>query len=598
MEHLQRKVFKISTTRLRNANWDLELSYEKAVQLDEVIFLFDSQMFRLIEQIRNGSINSLKEVVSVEVQNKKDFNRVTNSTGFKLNGNTYKRFVGTTGGLKNKTLIFVNTEIIDELNRRCECNRNQEIKLVPAKYEAYKALTASASTQIARPNKILVVSDVITKYKGDVVSLDDSETNEPVMEYLYNHDLENNATDGFNLCTYEYMEKVAESLKLDYIPSGVCLRNAWLKGMMFPFPIKEFAEQFGKGYFVKDIWGHEVDIRNIDIILTESSLKLWQCYNSADEYLYYTREAGYEFSVTKISPKVLEDIRALNYQYLQSYELSTQDIEKLCRPTKDWLEGSLCGDYNSTLKFLGIEGGTQKRDWTYAITLDERFLHDEYIITKIKKLIKKKINDAKIGKLICNGNYQILSGDPVILMQHVIGIEETGVLRVGEVYSQYWLDKKVKEVVAFRSPMTSHENIRKVKIHNSSEARYWYQYMKNICIVNSWDTFCMATNGSDFDGDSIYTTNNEVLVNNYRELPAIMCVQQSAPKKIITEEEVIKSNWAGMGITVGAITNRVTSQIDVQAGFEEGSEEYKELARRCRCGQLYQQASIKFSRVC
>lgn len=99
-------------------------------------------------------------------------------------------------------------------------------------------------------------------------------------------------------------------------------------------------------------------------------------------------------------------------------------------------------------------------------------------------------------------------------------------------------------------------------------------------------------------GDSIYTTNNEVLVNNYRELPAIMCVQQSAPKKTITETEVVKSNWAGMGITVGAITNRVTSQIDVQAGYEEGSEEYKELARRCRCGQLYQQASIKFSRVC
>lgn len=511
MEHLQRKVFKISTTRLRNANWDLELSYEKAVQLDEVIFLFDSQMFRLIEQIRGGSIDSLKEVVSVEIQNKKDFNRVTNSTGFKLNGITYKRFVGTTGGLKNKTLIFVNAEIIDELNRRCECNRNQDVKLVPAKYEAYKALTSSASTQIARPNKILVVSDVITKYKGDVVSLDDSETDEPVMEYLYNHDLENNATDGFNLCTFEYMERVAKSLKLDYIPSGVCLRNAWLKGMMFPFPIKEFVEQSGKGYLVKDIWGHEVDIRTVDIILTESSLKLWHCYNSADEYLYYTREMGYEFSVTKISPKVLEDTRALNYQYLQSYELSAEDIEKLCEPTKEWLEGSLCGDYNSTLKFLGIEGSASKRDWTYALSLDERFLHDEYIITKIKKLIKKKINDSKIGKLVCNGNYQILSGDPVILMQHVIGTEETGILRAGEVYSQYWLDRDVKEVVAFRSPMTSHENIRKVKIHDSSEARYWYQYMKNICIVNSWDTFCMATNGSDFDKIFVAYIGNNVM---------------------------------------------------------------------------------------
>lgn len=73
-----------------------------------------------------------------------------------------------------------------------------------------------------------------------------------------------------------------------------------------------------------------------------------------------------------------------------------------------------------------------------------------------------------------------------------------------------------------------------------------------------------------------------------------MCVQKSAEKKYITEEEIVKSNWNGMGITVGAITNRVTSQIDVLAGFERETKEYEELSYRIICGQLYQQSSINF----
>jgi hypothetical protein len=473
--------------------------YKKAIQLDEVVSLFDSQMFRLIEQIRGGPIDSTKEVMSIVVENKKDFNRITNGKGIKLNGITYKRFVGTTGGLKNKSLLMVNEEIIDELNRRCECERNTEIKLVPAKYEAYKALTASASTKIIPPKKILVVSDVTTKYKGDVVKLDDSNSTQPEMEYLYDYDLENNATDGFNLCTIEYMNRVAEELELDYVPSGVCLRNAWLKGMLFPFPIMEFVERYGNGYLVKDIWGHEVDIRQVDMILTESSLKLWKCYDSAEDYLTKSRAAGYEFSVTKVTPEVLEDNRALNYQYLQSYKLTDEDIEELCRPTVEWLKGSLTGDYDTTVNFVGATVNSRNDDWSKALALDKRFLDDEFVIAKVKRLIKKKINDAKIGKLMCHGNYQILSGDPVILMQHIIGVSEIGLLKSGEIYSKYWLDRDVDEVVAFRSPMTSMSNIRKVKIHKTHIAEYWYQFMPNVFIINSWDTFCMCENGADMD---------------------------------------------------------------------------------------------------
>jgi hypothetical protein len=93
-------------------------------------------------------------------------------------------------------------------------------------------------------------------------------------------------------------------------------------------------------------------------------------------------------------------------------------------------------------------------------------------------------------------------------------------------------------------------------------------------------------------GDTIYSTNNKILLEKFENLPAIMCIQQTAEKKIITEENIVESNWKGMGITVGAITNRVTSQIDVLAGIEPGTEEYEELSYRIISGQHFQQNSI------
>lgn len=480
------------------ANWDLQLDYPRAIELNEVVSLFDSQMFRLIENIRGRTINATDEVLAITFKRKADFLRAVNKNGVKLNGHTFKRFVGTTGGLKSYTMLFVNEEIIDELNKRCECGRNKEIKIVPAKYEAYKALTASASIEIPNPQGLLVVSDSLTHYKANVIRLDGSKGDLPTIERIENYLMENNATDGFNLCTYEYMKKIANSLHLDYIPSGVCLRNAWTKGMMIPFPIREFADKQGN-YIVKDIWGNDIDIRNVEMILTESSLKLWKCYDSVEDYVSKTKENGYNFAITKVTPKALEDERELNYQYLQSYELTDEEIEELCAPTIQWLENSMCGTIDSTLEFLGIkdEKDCYENDWKKGLFLDESLLRDDFINNKIKNLIKKKISNAKIGKLKCQGNYQIVAGDPYILMQHIYGLPETGLLKAREIYSKYWKDRNVNEVVIFRSPMTSHENIRKVKINNSDECAHWYRYIDTMSIINSFDDICCSLNGMD-----------------------------------------------------------------------------------------------------
>lgn len=594
----QYEIFKIDTIKLKYSNWNLNISKEEARKLNQTIMLFEAQEFRLIADILKRPIWTIdfsKYICSIVISSKADFQRATSKNGVIINGITFKRFVGTTGGLKNNTLLFVNETILNELNERCECGRDKSIKLVPAKYEAYKALTCSASQKIISPNKILVVRDCITKYRDTVISLDNNDLTKdsPVCKLEENVELENNVSDGYNLCTYEYMQKISEVLGLDYVTNGVCLRNAWLKGMLYAFPIVEFFDKYCNGnYTVTDVWGHEHDIREIDMILTESSLKLWSAYKSIEEYIENYKNNKYEFSVTKISPHKLDDVRELNYQYLQSYEFDEDDIEELCAPTVKWLKDSMCGDYESTMNFVGITGNEEMYSWQKALSINEYMLGDPYIVDSVNRLIKKKIDGAKIGKLQVHGNYQIASGDPFALMQSIAGLEVTGLLQANECYSKYWIENDVNEVVAFRSPMTSHNNIRKFNIVNNEDVLFWYQYMNNIFILNAWDSSCAALNGADFDGDLIFSTNNNVLVRKYRSLPAICCAQSITEKVVITEKAIKQTNINGMGNKVGTITNRITTMMELLSHFEKGSSEYEELEYRILCGQLHQQDEL------
>ena len=594
----QYEIFKIGTNKLKYSNWNLTISKKEAFKYQELISLFEAQEFRIMaNKILNKDIREIdfsKIFMQVIIDKKSDFGRAICKKGVIVNGINYRRFVGTTGGLKNNTLLFCNSQYVDKLNELCECKRNKDIPLVPAKYEAYKALTCSASQPICNPNGILVVRDCITKYFADVISLDDGiDSDEPLRTIIKDKELENNVSDGFNLCTIEYMQRVGESLGVDYTPSGVCLRNAWLKGMLYPFPIIEFIEKYNNGnYLIEDIWGNIQDIRNCEMIVTESSLKLWSAYSSIEEYINACKECGYGFSVTKISPHILEERRELNYQYLQSYDFTDEDIEELCAPTIQYLKDAMCGDYSSTIKFLGITDNADINSWQRALFTSEYMMGDPYVIDSVHRFIKKKMNDAKIGKLFVDGNYQIASGDPFALMQSICGLEVTGLLKTGECYSKFWIDKNENEIVLFRSPMTSHNNIRMCKVNNSEECQYWYQYMDTIMIINGWDSFCMAENGEDWDSDLNFSTNNSVLKRRYKLLPAIECVQRNTSKVVVTEKEVLKTNKNGMGNQVGTITNYVTSMMEVQSHFEKGSKEYKELEYRIECGQLYQQNEL------
>lgn len=606
----------------------------EARENDEIISLSDSQMMRWIDEL-NGIIDAdsqakkiKKEIKAIKKQDNTSHNRakikqlyneldkvqfkkdymclIVDSIkdyrrackGFIINGIRYVRLLGTNGGVKTKTIVFVNESIAPELRKRIENGRNPEIKMIPAKYEAYRALTCSGSIPVSMPNGILIVNDCITHFKETVIQLDDSETYEPILELRENAEIELNASDGFGLMSPTLAKKWSKELQLDYLVSGVNTRFAFEKGMVFTFDFCKFAQEIANRYIVKDAWGNDVDIRNVELILTTSMVKLWDSYSSCDDYLDCCNKNNYTFAVTKTCPKELEHERNLNYQFIQSYELSDDDIDELITPTVNEIQDIIKNDYAKTILFLkGMYLNDEnvdyiENDFIKALMIEPKIFDDPFIKKKIYNLIKVRIQSAKIGIIAVHGNYSIVSGDPYALCQSIFDLEVTGLLNAGEIYNKYWIDNSGGTVVCFRAPMTCHNNIRKMSVVSNTEIDNWYQYMNTCTIINAKDSTCHALNGMDMDGDLIFLTDNKILLKNHRELPAIMCVQRKGEKVFIDEKSLIQSNINSFGDDIGKITNKITSMFDIQSQFDKNSKEYKELEYRIMCGQLYQQNAI------
>ena len=448
---------------------------------------------------------------------------------------------------------------------------------------------------------MIVVDDAITKFPAKVREVRDSGGKNPEWPSVTDpivKEIEYNVSDGMGFITPEMSAKWAEALNEGSEPlSGYNTRCAFLKGMVFTVDFKQFAEEIAHNYIIKDAWGDERDVREADVIITVSMLKLWNSYAGYEDYYKNCVENGYEFCIAKSTPHELRNVHTTNYQYLQDFRLTDKQIDELIAPTVTKIKECLGLDWRKLILYMCGTGLDEKNVMSVepmckAIMANPELIKDPYVRSKVSRMIQKRIRTAKIGVLDVEGDYAIIGNDPYSLLQHTFGMEITGLLKSGECYHRYWYDRHVPEVIAFRAPMTSHENVCKLKVVASEEMERWYKYIKTCCIFNSWDTTAIRLNGADYDSDSTFTTNNKVLLDSFEYKDTLMCIQDSMAKKVPTEADYIKSDINGFGDSIGSVTNKATNMISLREKFAPDSEEYKELTYRISTMMNYQQNAI------
>ena len=125
----------------------------------------------------------------------------------------------------------------------------------------------------------------------------------------------------------------------------------------------------------------------------------------------------------------------MNYQYLQSYEMSDEDIYELCSPQINMINDSIGNDWAKMVLYTNGENMTKRNitniDYCIdkALLVDKRVCKDGFIRSKVGNMIKKKINDSKKGVIQVDGNYSIVSGDLYAMCQGMFKMEVTGILK-------------------------------------------------------------------------------------------------------------------------------------------------------------------------
>lgn len=514
--------------RLINSKYDEEyinnLKQELKNKSKEHIKSKDLNIKKEILKIRKDiKISQLQDCIcNVEFISDKHYDKYSKD-GFMINGKQYELLIGTPNGIKKGIAMFIREDILEDMEYKLNNNANfeyeelneetgelKQLKVLPSKIMGYKSLVFSASTPVKWTDRILVVKDVETVVYKDVIEVKYGENGQsPYTKRVDNKEVVLNSCDGCGLLRPSVAKEWAEEyLCEDYTPTSFCIRNAWTKGIVTNFDFESYCKNVLNTEIVTDVWGKKHNLKDIDLILNESMLKLNKpYYNSLEEYLKFSKENGYELAVTKYTPKILENERTLNYQYVQCLDLSDDDINKLLKNNIEEIEEVLGSNPIKSILFSKGKDLNDKNVWfskdnndTYvkALMIDKNCINDDYITTKIKRAIAKKVNQLKTGKIKVKGNYQIAIGEPIIQLQHMCGIENPkGLLNDGEFYIKYWKDKEVSQVGGFRSPMSCKENARIMNVCNREEVNKYYNNLYGVIVFNSLDTSMMAFNGED-----------------------------------------------------------------------------------------------------
>lgn len=584
-------------SELRKRRYSLEVQVEDLKEKNDQ----ELQLNKKIEELQNceNAIRKIKlidELIQVDYKSDVQFREE-----FTFNGVKYK-WLNSKG---DSTNTYIKEGLFKEIDRRLHNGRNEKNKFIPAKLNAYIGLALSSSTRISdenQPRKVIVVNDNVTVFKETYLDV----TTKGVKPVTDNVELE--ASDGNGVIDYRLLEKWSkEDLGYEHISSGVSVRSAFLKGMVFPVDLQKFFKQHQVTH-ITDIWGTTHSIEDIDVIIPTSMLKLWQSYESYEDYERNCTENGYKWRVCKES----HDIKAsrTNYQMLTDLVMTDEQIQAFIKPTIDYLQDVAGRDWLSTVLYLNgqtlSETSTNVKGMAQALMIEPELRHDKSVVRNVNYMLNKRKNDACLGKLHINSDYQIISSDLYNFLCSTCGIESKGLLKAGEIYSRWHLDRNYKEALLFRSPMIEKHNIAIANITDSEELRDFYEYMPHTVVLNDWDCIAMTLAGADKDGDSVVVATDETLLEVYKQLaksdeygkilPCICetCESNIVKKVVCGREELLTGAKIGCSnkYNIGVLINKVTAQFSVRSMFKEGSKEYKELSDRILLGLMYSQSFI------
>ena len=330
-------------------------------------------------------------------------------------------------------------------------------------------------------------------------------------------------------------------------------RSHFFKSCLFCGNIQEFFKDYcienNKDYDTyitdADIFGRELKLRDIKVIITDKSIKWLNKFvdmmggtekKAYKFYSDYMRKMGNYYSVVKTGHiSKWGDIQISAYQMNNSVPTTNREILRQISECGVKLSNRLkCSDAEY-LEYLN----KNKNDFNINELLIELvrwnsdFAKTEFFRKKKSCDISEFIKDCKEGRLPQVGDNLTIMDNPIALLLKAIGdknplndgcfeIEQDGV----QCYTSRF--RQGERLAAFRSPHNSPNNIIHLyNVYPDKLVKYFPNIGQNVIVFNAIKTDTQARlSGHDCDSDFVYVTNQKDLADlarkSYIEYPTII----------------------------------------------------------------------------
>lgn len=492
-----------------------------------------------------------KETIRYMIYDKEDFS-------FKIDDIEYVRWCRSGSASRQGKCFFINKELVHSMNLFTDCGINPKKRRINlASFEAYRALLLSHKTANLdiRPENILLIKDVKSVFKDKVmyVGLKDKKlfTEEKKMT------IENKIWDGQSL--------IDKSLMGDYQDKGMLLlRHKFFKSCCFNSNI----QQWFKDNHITDV--SQLNgittakrIEDIKFITTPSSIKYCKFGDTENwfyDWLKQISKKNIPFGIVKYEKPTKYfggKLVRTHYQILNTLQITKNKITELLQQTLDYIE-LLRKDPLAMYHYCEATSDDEDSDLMMNVKADVIYrmmkLNMSFKDTALYKILAKKViesirADIKCGRILVNGNYSTVLGNPIEMLQESIGKyePETTIVGKGNIISTAFPQK---QLLACRSP---HITIGNIYLPQNTENHLVTTYINmtdNIIVINSvGENVLQRANSMDFDSDQMMIVDNDIMIDaavkNYDKFLVPTTDIEPDPKE---EEYTATDNSVGLPI--------------------------------------------------
>lgn len=458
----------------------------------------------------------------------------------------YRMLMRSPGKAKEGSCIFIREDLLEVAQKYLTMDLYDKLPEQGAKIvelSAYSTMiTAAAKDFVQIPLKnMLIVKD---QESSSIIKALCVRTNEQKQCEVVTDDnckVTNVLWDGEGL--------IDESLFPGNMEGFIYCRSHFFKSCLFRGNVVDYLKDYYKEKYntvkVRDMFGRQIKVSNIRVIVTENSIK-WLKFKElmgdtpAKAYEYYERimkKDDYTFSIVKTAhSSKWGDLQRSSYQINNSLPTVDEKIlEKIAQPSIDYIN-RMIKDPAAYVEYLKMDASKKYSVKNVLAALYEHnpeIIHLDFWMRKKSEIIEELKNKRfRTGKLLQHGDNLTFCGNPIALLMQATKQDplEEGCFSTRpdgiECYTTRFPNGT--RLAGFRSPHNSPNNIvHFYNVYPPLLQKYFPKLGNNVIVTNGIGTDLQPRlNSQDYDSDYGYVTDQKEIVKlarkAYKEYPTII----------------------------------------------------------------------------